>query len=157
MIRLNRETDYGFGILTLMAKAPEERFNAAYLAEKRGLPQPVVSKILKQLTRSGVLVSYRGAKGGYGLARAPEQLTVAALIMALEGPIALTDCIEEGRSACQYGAQCTVSGVWNHINDVVSKALSEITLAEMAAAESGAMNASIQTLEYTGVRHVREH
>lgn len=157
MIRLNRETDYGFGILTLMAKAPKERFNAACLAEKRGLPQPVVSKILKQLTRSGVLVSYRGAKGGYGLARAPEQLTVAALIMALEGPIALTDCIEEGRGACQYGAQCTVSGVWNHINDVVSKALSEITLAEMAAADSGFIDASIQTLEYTGVRHVREH
>lgn len=157
MVRLNRETDYGFGILTLMAKAPEQRFNAACLADKRGLPQPVVSKILKQLTRSGVLISYRGAKGGYGLARAPEHLTVAALITALEGPIALTDCIEEGRSACQYGAQCTVSGVWNHINDVVFKALSQITLAEMAAADSSRINASIQTLEYTGVRHVREH
>ncbi len=157
MIRLNRETDYGIGILTLMARDPEGRFNAGALAEARGLPQPIVSKILKHLARSDLLVSYRGAKGGYGLARRPESISIAEIITVLEGPIALTDCIEDGQEACQYGSQCNISNVWSRINDVVLNALSEITLAEMTTAEDGGGSGQVHTLEFTGVRHVREH
>ncbi|QGM21498.1 SUF system Fe-S cluster assembly regulator [Spiribacter sp. 2438] len=155
MIRLNRETDYGVGILALMAREPEARFNAASLAASRGLPQPVVSKILKHLARRGILVSYRGAKGGYGLARRPEDISVAEIITVLEGPIALTDCIEEGQSACQYGENCHVSGVWHQINDAVLKALSEISLAEMTHANPAESIGQSHTLEFTGVRYVR--
>ncbi len=157
MIRLNRETDYGIGILTLMAQEPEGRFNAGALAQARGLPQPVVSKILKHLARSDLVVSYRGAKGGYGLAQAPQSISIAEIITVLEGPIALTDCIEEGQDACQYGSQCNVSDVWGKINQAVLQALSEISLAEMAAADDGASQGQVHTLEFTGVRHVREH
>ncbi|MEX0386345.1 SUF system Fe-S cluster assembly regulator [Spiribacter onubensis] len=157
MIRLNRETDYGIGILTLMAREPDGRFNAGALAEARGLPQPIVSKILKHLARSDLLVSYRGAKGGYGLARRPEAISIAEIITVLEGPIALTDCIEDGQEACQYGSQCNISNVWSRINDVVLNALSEITLAEMTTAEDGEGSGQVHTLEFTGVRHVREH
>ena len=157
MIRLNRETDYGIGILTLMARDPEARFSAGALAEARGLPQPIVSKILKHLARSGLLVSHRGAKGGYGLARRPEAVSIAEIITVLEGPIALTDCIEDGQEACQYGSLCTISNVWNRINDVVLNALSEITLAEMTTAAEGDGDGRVHTLEFTGVRHVREH
>ena len=157
MIRLNRETDYGIGILTLMAREPEARFNAGVLAEARGLPQPIVSKILKHLARSDLLVSYRGAKGGYGLARQPESISIAEIITVLEGPIALTDCIEDGQEACQYGSHCNISNVWARINDVVLNALSDITLAEMTTAEDGDGSGQIHTLEFTGVRHVREH
>ncbi len=158
MIRLNRETDYGIGILTLMAQSSEDRFNAGALAQARGLPQPVVSKILKHLARSDLVVSYRGAKGGYGLARSPRQISIAEIITVLEGPIALTDCIEEGQDACQYGSQCNVSNVWGRINEVVLSALSDISLAEMAEADHGdGQGQNVHTLEFTGVRHVREH
>ena len=157
MIKLNRETDYGVGILALMARDAEVRYSAAALAEIRGLPQPIVSKILKHLARSDLVASYRGAKGGYGLARQPDEISVAEIITVLEGPIALTDCIEDGREACQYGSQCNISGVWSRINDVVLRALSEITLAETATAEGGDAQGPIHPLEYTGVRHVREH
>ncbi len=157
MIRLNRETDYGIGILTLIARDPSGRFNAASLAAKRGLPQPVVSKILKHLARSDLLVSYRGAKGGYGLARNPEAISIAEIITVLEGPIALTDCIEDGQEACQYGDHCNISNVWNHINDVVLKALSAISLAEMTQADTRSELGQTHHLEFTGVRHVREH
>ncbi len=156
MIRLNRETDYGIGILTLMAQAPEDRFNAGALAQARGLPQPVVSKILKHLARSDLVVSYRGAKGGYGLGRSPEAISIAEIITVLEGPIALTDCIEDGQDACQYGSHCNVSNVWSRINEVVLGALSSISLAEMADADSGdGQGQHVHTLEFTGVRHVR--
>lgn len=158
MIRINRETDYGIGILSLMAREAERRFTTSLIAEWRRLPQPMVSKILKHLARHGILISYRGVKGGYGLARAPENISLAQIIAALEGPIALTECVEEGRDACQYGSHCTVSENWNRINRMVEKALADITLAEMSTPEpTGEQATTAHPLEFTGVRHVRDH
>lgn len=131
MIRINRETDYGVMILSLVAMEPERRYNAKLLAEQLGLSQPMVSKILKHLTRAGLLASFRGAKGGYGLTRAPEQITVADIVAALEGPIALTDCVEGATSSCQYHGSCVISSNWNRINRVVQKALEAISLKDM--------------------------
>jgi FeS assembly SUF system regulator len=159
MIRINRETDYGIGILSLMARDRDARFNASSLARRRGLPQPMVSKILKHLARGGILRSYRGAKGGYGLARAPEQISVAEIIGALEGPIALTDCVDTGPDACLYGSACTVSGNWSRINRVVREALENVSLAEMSASDTrdGGEAVTVHPLEFTGVRHVSDH
>jgi len=157
MMKLNRETDYGVAILGVMARSPGERFSAQALAGQHGLPQPVVSKILKQLARAGVLVSRRGVHGGFGLARKPEAITIAEVITALEGPIELTACAESGSNACAYGSHCTVSENWSRINRVVRGALESITLAEMSVAgavdaESVAAGAA-QPLAFTGVRH----
>lgn len=135
MIRINRETDYGIGILTLMARRRRERFNAAELAQWRRLPQPIVSKILKHLARSGLLISYRGVQGGYALARSPEEISLADIIVALEGPISLTECVIGGADACQYGANCAVSARWRHINQKIRMALEAISLAEMDVSE----------------------
>jgi len=158
MIRINRETDYGIGILSLMARSRETRFNAATLAEQRGLPLPVVSKILKHLARDGILVSYRGAKGGYGLARAPETVSVADIIAALEGPIQLTECAEDGTDVCQYGSHCNVSANWSRINSVVRAALERVTLAEMSTpVASVGEGLDVHPLEFTGVRYVGDH
>ena len=132
MIRINRETDYATAILSLMAAKPEERVNASWLATQRGLPLPMVSKILKQLAKSGLLVSHRGAKGGYSLARPAEDMSVAEVVMAIEGPIALTDCIEGGRSACQYSSCCVVSSNWSRINDALYQALRSLSLKDMS-------------------------
>lgn len=131
MIRINRETDYGIVILSQMALDPERRYSATTLAEGRGLPVPVVSKVLKLLLRGGLLVSYRGAKGGYGLARPPERISLADVVAALEGPIALTHCADLGPSGCQYHSGCVVSSNWNRINQVVHKALAGISLKDM--------------------------
>lgn len=158
MIRINRETDYGIGILSLMARSRDTRYNAATLAEQRGLPLPIVSKILKHLARDGILVSYRGAKGGYGLARSPEAISVADIIAALEGPIQLTECAEEGIDVCQYGSQCNVSANWSRINSVVREALDNITLAEMSTTVAGSGDGrDVHPLEFTGVRYVGDH
>ncbi|MFB4204037.1 HTH-type transcriptional regulator CymR [wastewater metagenome] len=162
MIRINRETDYGIGILSMLARDDDARVTAATLADRRGLPQPMVSKILKHLARAGILVSYRGAKGGYGLARRPEEITVAEIIAALEGPISLTECVEEGVEACQYSNYCTVSGNWTRINRVVHEALSCITLAEMSAPEpdmpgtAGPGARDEFPIEFSGVRYVSD-
>lgn len=132
MLRINRETDYGVVILSAMARRPEERFNAARIARAHGLPQPMVSKVMKQLVHAGLLHSYRGAKGGYGLARAPEEIAVAEVIEALEGPIAFTECVEDGTGECDHVDGCTASATWSRISAVVREALGGVTLAEMA-------------------------
>jgi len=137
MIRINRETDYATAILIVMAGEPAGRFSAAWLAACRGLPGPVVSKILKQLVRGGLLLSHRGSKGGYSLARPASAITVAEVIVAIEGPIALTDCIEGGGAACQFSSHCEVSSNWSRINDVFYRALQGVSLEDMSKPLAG--------------------
>jgi FeS assembly SUF system regulator len=93
---------------------------------------PVVSKVLKLLTRSGLLSSQRGIKGGYGLARRPEHITVAEIIRALEGPIAVTECSDRLHGDCELELRCPVRANWHLINRTIHEALEKITLAEMA-------------------------
>jgi FeS assembly SUF system regulator len=134
MIRMTKLTDYGIVLLTHIARDPERLTrNAPELAAAAHLPLPTVSKILKILAREGLLVPHRGAKGGFSLARAPEFVTVADVITALEGPIALTECSAHGPDRCGIELKCPVGTNWQRINRVVLDALRKITLAEMAA------------------------
>jgi FeS assembly SUF system regulator len=131
MIRITRQTDYGIVLLTHMASHTERQFNAPELAAETRLPLPMVSKILKVLTRDGLLLSHRGVKGGYSLERPAAQITMADIIAALEGPIAITECIDDS-GGCSHEARCAVRGNWQRINEAVLSALQEITLEEMA-------------------------
>jgi len=131
MIRITKQTDYGIVLLTHLAADPERQYNAPELAAEARLPLPMVSKILKLLAREGLLVSHRGVKGGYSLARRPEAISMAEIIASLEGPIALTECISvEGD--CSHEPLCPVRSTWRRINPAVRTALAGITLAEMA-------------------------
>lgn len=131
MIRITKQTDYGIVLLTHLATEPERKYNAPDLASETGLPLPMVSKILKLLARDGLLLSHRGVKGGYGLARAPEGISMAEIIGALEGPISMTECIDD-EGGCSHQPMCQVRGNWQRINEAVRGALEGITLAEMA-------------------------
>jgi len=134
MIRMTRLTDYGIVLLTHFARHPERLTrNAPELAAVAHLPLPTVSKILKILAREGLLVPHRGAKGGFSLARAADEITIADVISALEGPIALTECSAHGSDRCGIESLCPVSTNWRRINRAVLDALSGITLAEMAS------------------------
>lgn len=130
MIRITRQTDYGIVLLTHMAAHGERRYNAPDLGGEVHLPLPMVSKILKLLTREGLLESHRGTKGGYSLARAPEEISMAEIVAALEGPVAITECIDE-TSGCTYQPTCRVRTNWQRINEALRSALSGISLAEM--------------------------
>ena len=124
-------TDYG---IVLLAHLAGERggttHNARELAGRSSLPLPVVSKILKTLTHEGLLVSHRGAKGGYGLARDAEEISVAEVIAALEGPIALTECTL-GPGHCDQEVSCRTRLPWQRINLAISQALARVSLAEL--------------------------
>lgn len=133
MLRINRETDYGVLILSAMALAPQQRVSSVQLAQTHGLPQPVVSKVMKQLVHAGLLCSFRGARGGYGLARSPHKISIAEVIEALEGPIAITECVEKGVTSCRHVHDCNAGAAWSRISAVVRRALERVTLAQMAA------------------------
>jgi FeS assembly SUF system regulator len=128
---MTKQADYGIVLMTHLANEPGRRFAAPDLAEETQLPLPTVSKILKQLTREGLLESHRGAKGGYSLAREPLRITVADMITALDGPIAFTECIEDTPGACSQEHVCRLRGNWQRINLAVRQALESISLAEL--------------------------
>ncbi|HWM89511.1 MAG TPA: SUF system Fe-S cluster assembly regulator [Thermoanaerobaculia bacterium] len=132
MIRITKQTDYGVVLLTHLAAQPDRQVNAPELAAETQLPLPMVSKILKLLVREGVLLSHRGVKGGYSLARLPGEVTMAEIITALEGPIAITECVEVS-SGCSHEQLCPVRSNWHRINAAVRGALEGITLADMAS------------------------
>ena len=104
MIRITKQTDYGIVLLTHLAANPERQYTAPELAAEARLPLPMVSKILKLLARDGLLASHRGVKGGYSLARPAEEISMAEIIAALEGPIAITECVSDEQRLLARGA-----------------------------------------------------
>jgi FeS assembly SUF system regulator len=132
MIRMTKQTDYGFVLLSHLAQAPERVVNAPDLAADTRLPVPMVSKILKLLARHGLLRSHRGVKGGYSLARPAAEITAAQIVRALEGPVALTVCIDGTPGECDRESYCQVRGHWQAINFAVDAALGRITLEQLA-------------------------
>lgn len=138
MLRISKLTDYAIVVLTHMAREPQVRHNAARLAADVRVASPTVSKILKQLVRGKLVVSWRGAHGGYALARAPEAISVADVIDAMEGPISLTECAEAVGN-CAQEPVCSVRGNWQWINRAIRIALESVTLAEMTRDGEGAI------------------
>ncbi len=132
MIRMTRVTDYGIVLLTYFARSSEGTLHTARdLARDAHLPLPTVNKVLKTLTRHGLLESHRGVKGGYTLSRHPEEISVAEIISATEGPVAMTECTVDGPGGCDHESECPVSDNWQRINQAIQEALDGITLAEM--------------------------
>ena len=130
MLRLGKLTDYATVILSFMAKSQAPIHAALEISTATGIAQPTVSKILKLLVKAKVLSSIRGAKGGYALVQTPEKITVAAVIMALEGPISLTECSTTEHS-CEQVSGCPIGNNWRLVNQTVQHALESVTLADM--------------------------
>ncbi|MDP3930856.1 MAG: SUF system Fe-S cluster assembly regulator, partial [Methylococcaceae bacterium] len=118
MLRLSKLTDYATVILSDMAKGQTQVHSAMEIAAATGIALPTVSKILKLLVNAEVLISTRGAKGGYVLAREPGKISVATVISALEGPIALTEC-SISQQGCEQASGCDIRGNWNLINQTI--------------------------------------
>ena len=129
MMRINKLTDYGIVIAVRIAHDEPGRLHTAReIAAATRVPQPTVTRLLKQLARSGILASTRGASGGYA---PPEAISVARLVEALEGPIALTEC-SEAICNCALEKDCAVEAPWQTISLAVRGALESVTLADMA-------------------------
>jgi len=131
MLRISKMTDYAIMVMVELHASRGEVLNAHALAERSRLELPTVSKVLKLLVKMNLVDSYRGANGGYCLEREAKDISVAEIIAAIEGPIAMTECsVEEG--LCAQEAICSLRGNWQRISVAVANAMEGVSLAEMA-------------------------
>jgi FeS assembly SUF system regulator len=130
MLRMSKLTDYGTLVLSQLALSGRTPASAVLVASHTRIAVPTVSKLLKALTRSGLVVSTRGAHGGYALARPAEEISAAEIIDALEGPVAITECSANG-STCDLESFCRVGRAWQRINLSIREALEHVTLADL--------------------------
>lgn len=135
MVRISRLTDYATVLLAVLAEQPARLHTATALAEQTRIAAPTVSKLLKQLQRAGLVVSTRGLHGGYQLARPASEISAAAILDALEGPVALTDC-SVAAGQCEIEETCRVGRVWQRLNLVIRRSLYDVSLAQLAGIDS---------------------
>jgi FeS assembly SUF system regulator len=135
MLRISKLPDYATVLLAALAGEPARVHTAAVLAERTRIAAPTVSKLMKQLHRAGLVISTRGLHGGYQLARPAADISAAAILDALEGPLALTDC-SAGHGQCGIEETCRVGRAWQRLNLAIRRSLAEVTLAQLAGMES---------------------
>jgi FeS assembly SUF system regulator len=132
-MRLSSMADYA--VVTMSAAARHcggARVSAGELAEETGLPLPTVHKVVALLSKAGLLRSLRGGGGGLQLARPAAAITLADIVEAVEGPIALTACVEHGKHDCSLEGACCMQPHWGLVNDVMRGALAGIPLTQLA-------------------------
>ena len=132
-MRLSSMADYA--VVTMCAAARHcggARVSASELAEETGLPAPTVQKVVSLLSRAGLLRSVRGAGGGLKLARPAAAITLADIVEAVEGPIALTACVERGKHDCGLETCCSVRPHWGVVNEILRGALAGVPLTQLA-------------------------
>ncbi|MCE2943896.1 MAG: SUF system Fe-S cluster assembly regulator [Lysobacteraceae bacterium] len=132
MLRVTKLTDYATVVLTVLANEAERVHSAAELAERSRVEPATVAKVLKLLAQAGLVDSFRGANGGYRLARPATSIPLLAIVEALEGPLGMTACsVHDGD--CGIESHCGIRAGWQRINDVLVDALNRTTLADMLA------------------------
>ncbi len=131
MLRLNRMTDYAILVMGVMSARPDEVLTSIEIARHAQLAQTTVAKVTKSLVAAGLVVSTRGIRGGCSLSRPVTEISVADVIEAVEGPISLTACVDGVEDPCSVRNGCFMGGNWNHVNNALRKALSDVSLSEL--------------------------
>lgn len=131
MIRLTNLADYAVVVMAAAAREPEVKLSAARVAELTAIPAPTVAKLMGTLARGGLLTASRGVSGGFTLSRAPAAISVAEVVEAVDGPIALTSCVSGDVHDCAMEGHCAIRGHWGPINQAVRGALAAVTLADL--------------------------
>jgi len=130
MLRISKMTDYAILLMVELTR-DGETLSAHALADRIHVEVPTASKVLKLLAGAGLLTSYRGSNGGYRVNESAEQISVAEVIRAIEGPIAMTECsVEPG--LCNQEDSCELRSNWQRISQAVTRALQDVSLAEMS-------------------------
>ena len=133
MIILSKMADYAVSLMVVMAEVPNDLHSAQRLAHMTSLPRPTVGNLLKKLAQAGLVRSVRGATGGYGLAQQPDDISVAAIIAAIDGPLGFTECSEnaDDHSNCERAGFCTTRPHWQYLTRAVNRAMADVSLTDM--------------------------
>lgn len=131
MLRISKLADYATAIMAYAARIPGNALTCKKIAQDLALTPPTVSKILKLLTKAQLLISKQGAQGGYQLSKPAEHISMAEIISAIDGNIALTECAHHG-TQCHLADHCHTKYSWQIINQVIFETLSTIHLIDLA-------------------------
>ena len=134
IMRLSSLADYAVVMMAAAARhcGASCRLNATVLAEETGLPLPTVQKLVSRLSAAGLIESARGTGGGFRLARPPAAISIADIVEAVEGPIAMSACVDHGRHDCCIEEHCRVKGHMGVVNGAVRGALASVSLASLS-------------------------
>jgi FeS assembly SUF system regulator len=130
MLKISKLADYSLIILNELAADFQQSCSATVLAEKTGIGLPTVSKLLKLLNEAQLIVSSRGSKGGYRLAKDPRELKLAAVVAAVDGLPAITECCREDHG-CFLESRCKLPRNWKSINQIIINTLNQYSLADL--------------------------
>tara|TARA_R110000787_G_scaffold203629_2_gene314087 strand:- start:327 stop:776 length:450 start_codon:yes stop_codon:yes gene_type:complete len=141
-VRLSSLADYAVVMMGAAARhCGGVRTSATELSAETGIPLPTAQKLVSLLTRAGLLKAVRGAGGGIKLARPAAAISLVDIIEAVEGPIAMTACVDGGKHDCSLEGSCRVQPHWGAVNDALRGALGGVTLASLAAVPAIAASA----------------
>ncbi|WP_310473775.1 SUF system Fe-S cluster assembly regulator [Sandarakinorhabdus sp.] len=146
MIRLTNLADYAVVVMAAAAREPGVKLSAARVAELTAIPAPTVAKLMGTLARAGLLTASRGVAGGFALSREPASISVAHIVEAVDGPIALTSCAGNDVTDCAMEGHCAVRGHWGPINQAVRSALAAVTLADLVRPAAAAASVTAPAL-----------
>ena len=133
MLRLSKKADYALIAMKHLAlRGDRGSSSAREIAALYDIPIELMAKVLQRLVRQGLLASQQGTRGGYQLARVPGQISVADVIQAIDGPVTVTACSDEGQQ-CEQFAKCNVRDPLWKVRERILAALGECTIAELAA------------------------
>lgn len=147
MLRMSKLTDYGIVVLTHMAQGGSPRVRTAQeLSQASRVPLPTVAKILKELCRAGIVASHRGRHGGYSLSRTADDISVAAIVEALEGPVSVTECSDAG-GLCALEPTCVAKSHWGPISRAIQGTLEKLPLSALGPRPTSLVRFPILTPE----------
>lgn len=151
-MRLSSLADYAVVLMSAASRhcgaalLSEGKLNASTLAQETGVPLPTTQKLVSRLSAAGLIESTRGIGGGIRLARPPASISLADIVEAVEGPLAITSCTIDGNHDCKLEDSCTVKPHWGIVNQTIRKALNDVSLASLAQVPAAQ---KIKTMEHT--------
>ena len=136
MIKLNKITDYAIVVLGFLSNRQPKFYSAKDISLETGIPLPTVSKVCKILSKSNLISAERGFQGGYYCNKKPENINVAKIIETIDGPIAITACVDESNEICDTHSMCLLNGNWDQANKAVVSALASVSLKDLLNPEN---------------------
>lgn len=132
MIRLSKRTDYGLMAIRRLSSIPAGSFlSAREIAAQYSIPQALMAKLLQRLTRSGLVASHHGTKGGYQITRPASEISLWEIIEAIEGPICFTECLDPVKGDCPQGTTCTVQRPLLAVHRRITRVLEDTMLRDL--------------------------
>ena len=131
MLKVTRLADYAVSIIYAFSGSEKKILSSQDIIEKTKLNKATVNKLLAQLVKKNFLEPFRGTKGGYRLKKSLDNISIRELIVAIEGPVLLTDCLNKNANNCNLFNVCNTKNIWSFVNSEINNTLENIKIKDI--------------------------